>query len=232
VREGGDGGRQCNEGGGRLGVLAGGDRLRAGGGGEETVNAGGGRGSRRGVAAARPRHDRREPVLQSSNVSAAGRIELLAKELRGWRGAGSGEGGNGWEWDPEVEGRECEQGEEWEEEGGDGGGAEAGERRGLLQAEQSAVAPPRRGQTHRGDSAETGRNFFWFLPRFIFSFFLPLLLRFGGRRLQVLPEAWIPRLLLPNSCFFGAAAPLHLFFGSGLRVLHTTYRSYCCCSPS
>ena len=75
-------------------------------------------------------------------------------EVGGWRAAGSAEGGDPGEWDPEVEGREWERGEEMVEEGGDGVVGEVEERRGL------PVAPPRRGATQLAHSEETGWFFF------------------------------------------------------------------------
>ena len=73
-----------------------------------------------------------------------------------WRAAGIAERQDAGEWDPEVEGREWERGEEMVEEEGDGVAGEAEERRGLPREEGSAVAPPRRGAADLADSEEPG----------------------------------------------------------------------------
>ena len=83
-------------------------------------------------------------------------------KVGGWRAAGIAGGGDAGEWDPEVEGREWERGEEMVEEGeGDGALGDPEERRCLPHEERSAVAPPRRGASDLEDSEETG----FFFPK-------------------------------------------------------------------
>ena len=189
----GAGGESAGAGGRRRGPL-GGRRAGAascGGAGRWSRPAGGGSenggrqlGSGSGGATTEERHLRREGASpdelqlrrdrQTTEEQHRRREGALRSAQTGWRAAGSGAGGDPGEWDPEVEGREWEQGEEMVEEGGDGVVGGEDERRGLHHDPRSAVdAPKRRGATQVGHSAETG----W-LPkktkfRMIFGFFSP-----------------------------------------------------------